>query len=167
MKSEKQLARITGSRIVDGMVVCDVQYMHQKGGDSGIAMSKPSAGVMWRPKTGWTVVVDYLRDGTPYVSDILSVPEYDGQQELPGGSLTIQFSENTHITVKQEGGSTSVDVSAESVSVDADDVSVDASNITLGTNGETLVTNVEAAETNTDGAITELNVETTSVTRAE
>lgn len=180
-KTEKRMARVTGSKISNGMVLCNVQFMHAGGGESGVAVGKPAPGVMWKPEPGWIVAVDYMQDGMPYVSDVMSTADYDQPDDLPSGGMTMQFGESTAITVKPDNGGYSVTIeasnievegsdislSAETVQAVAESVSVDAGSISLGESGEPLVTDVEAASTNDDGAITSLSVEKTDTTTAE
>lgn len=182
----KQIGRVVAvSQTKNGMVKCSVQLSHSGGTEENVPVGKPHAKVAWKPEPGWSVVVDYLNDGSPFITKVLSVPSTDFRMpDLAEGSMTFQFDGDTEITVDKDdsgdytvdiSGSGDVTVSGQNVTVDsADKVSIrstnaidlDGSAITLGPNGDTLVTNVTTT-TDADGHVTSVDTEKTTKTSAE
>jgi len=177
----KQTGRVVSvTQTSNGMVKCDVQLPHA-GGTVTAPVGKPASGVMWKPESGETVIIDYMDDGNPYVSDVLSVPskEYSAPQ-LAEGSMTFRFDDSTAITVdKDENGNYAVDIeasgtvsisAADAVEVDGSTIALDAAGdataVNLGPNGDAVVTDVETT-TDSDGHITGISLTKTSKTKAE
>ena len=170
---DKRAGRVVAvNQTNNGMVTCSVQLSHAGGQEENVPVGKPHAKVMWKPEPGWTVVVDYMEDGTPFITDVLSVPSktFDAPQ-LAEGSMTFQFDDETAITVdKDSSGNYTVDISASGkVSVSsAEAVEVDGGSITLGTGGNdaALVTDVSTT-TDGEGKVTDISLTKTSTTSAE
>jgi hypothetical protein len=112
---------------------------------------------MWKPKPGWTVVVDYTDDGNPFVCDVLSVSSEYNVPDLAEGAMTFQFDGETEITVnKDNSGNYTVDISASGeVTVDSDTVKLGGKTGTkvVARKGDTVETNDPLTGTNT-GQIT-------------
>lgn len=182
----KQMGRIVDvDQTENGMVLCSVQLPAAGGTAEKVPVGKPHAKVAWKPEPGWSVVVDYLDDGSPFISEVLSVPSKEFQMpDLAEGSMTFQFDDDTAITIdKDDSGDYTVDISgsgdvtvsgqnvtvesAESVAVEAaDSVEVDGSDIALGPNGDRLVTDVTTS-TDSDGNVTSVDTTKTDKTTAE
>lgn len=185
---QKQLGRVVSvTQTNNGMVACEVQLPHSGGAAENVAVGKPHAKAKWVPKPGWSVVVDYMNDGEPFITEVLSVPSKDfSSPKLSEGSMTFQFDDDTAITVdKDSNGNYTVDISgsgevtvsgnkvtvdsAEKVSVTSEtSVEVEAGSITLGTGGSdsTLITDISTTK-DSDGHVTGVSAETTSKTSAE
>jgi phage baseplate assembly protein gpV len=181
-QKEKQLGRVVSvTQSSNGMVQCSVQLPHAGGSVSNVPVGKPHSGVMWKPKPGWAVVVDYLDDGNPYIADVLSVPSKDySAPDLAEGSMTFRFDDSTAITVDKDGnGNYTVDIeasgkvsvsAADAVEVDGSTIDLDAdgtaSAVNLGPNGDAVVTDVSTT-TDSDGHVTGISLTKTSKTKAE
>lgn len=178
----KQIGRVVSvTQTKNGMVQCSVQLSHAGGIVNNVPIGKPHAGVMWKPEPGWSVVIDYMNDGNPFISDVLSVPskEYEAP-DLAEGSMTFRFDDSTAVTVdKDANGNYSVSIeasgkvsvgAADAVEVDGDTIDLDAdgsaSAVNLGPDGDALVTGIETT-TDSDGHVTGVSVTKTSKTQAE
>jgi len=154
----KQTGRVVSvTQTPNGMVKCSVQLSHSGGAREDIPVGKPHSGVMWKPKPGWTVVVDYTDDGNPFVCDVLSVSSEYNVPDLAEGAMTFQFDGETEITVnKDNSGNYTVDISASGeVTVDSDTVKLGGKTGTkvVARKGDTVETNDPLTGTNT-GQIT-------------
>jgi len=178
----QQMGRIVSvTQTPNGMVQCSVQLPHSGGAVNDVPVGKPASGVMWKPESGETAVIDYTDDGNPYIAEILSVPSKEYQApELAEGSMTFRFDDTTAITVdKDDNGNYAVEIeasgkvsvsAADAVEVDGSTIDLDstgnASAVNLGPNGNTVVTDA-SLETDADGNVTGLNLTKTEKTKAE
>lgn len=139
-----QTARCVSVEQTDnGMVTCSVVLSHTGGMKENVPYLKPANGAMFAPQQGDTVVIEYMEDGNPYISGILSVPSKDYQApQLAEGSMSIRFDDQTEISVKKDGsGNYDVSISASGqISLSASgDVSVDGENVSVSASGDASV----------------------------
>lgn len=121
VQKPKQLARVVAVDQVDGMTLMALQLAHSGGSLTNVPVGKAAPGFQLTPEPGWLVVVDYMDDGSPFISDVLSTPTFD-MPELNDGSFTYRFNDGTHLTIERQADD-SYDVALKgdkSVTIDSD-----------------------------------------------
>lgn len=164
----KQVGRIVSVKTHNGVPLVSVQLGHAGGSVDNVPVGKAAPGIQITPEKGWMVVVDYLDDGSPFISDVVSAPEFS-IPDLNEGSFTFRFNTDTAITVeKQTDGSYNIDIEADGdiFISGANTVEVDGTSIDLGPNGSPVVTDVETTK-DADGKVTDVTTTKTSKTTAE
>jgi catalase len=104
--------KVTSVTYRDGGVFCDVRAVRVQTNYENVPVLRPQSGFIQIPKQGEMVAMDQLKDGSRFITHVVSKEE-ESPDSLREGELSIQLDENTKIHFeKNDDGSHDLHLSA-------------------------------------------------------
>jgi phage baseplate assembly protein gpV len=102
---------VTTVNYEDGAVYCDVRAIRLNNEYQNVPVLKTHSGFVQVPEQGMTVAMDKLRDGTRFITHVIS-KENDTPSNVQEGDIILQLDSDTVIEVSKAGGNYDVTIGA-------------------------------------------------------
>lgn len=100
-----ELGEVISTSYEEGVVYCKVRPVRATTPYENIPVLRPHSGFISVPKQEETVVMDSLKDGTRFITHVLSREE-ERPESLREGELTIQLDKDTRVRFKENNDGT-------------------------------------------------------------